>query len=331
MKILGIESTCDETSVAVVENGRTLLSNVVASSSSLHEKYGGIVPEIAAREQIKVIIPALIESFKESGCSQSDIDVVAISYGPGLIGSLIIGVETAKVISLIWGKPLIATNHLIGHIYANWIGATNIKFPLVGLVVSGGHTDLVLMKNHNDIKWLGGTKDDSAGEAFDKVARILGLGYPGGPEIEKAAETVTDSTVDLKLPRPILRNSGFDFSFSGLKTAVANLVREKKLDGDFVNFIAFEFQNAVCEVLVKKTIAAANEFDVKTIVVGGGVSANSKLRALMRKETNKSSFELFFPDKKLSTDNGAMIAAAAFYQKNFIEPLKLQPDPNLYF
>lgn len=333
MKILGIESTCDETSVAIVEDGKKLLSNVVASSSLMHEKYGGVVPEIAAREQIKVIIPTLAEALYQAKASKFDIDAIAISYGPGLLGSLIIGVETAKVLALAWKKPLIATNHLMGHIYANWLteNSKTPEFPLVALVVSGGHSDLIFMENQKTYKWLGGTKDDSAGEAFDKVARLLGLAYPGGPEIERVATKTSKDTEELRLPRPLVGSHDFDFSFSGLKTAVVYMVRDKKLDDKFVSTVAYEFQNAVCDVLTKKTISAAKKFDVKTVVVGGGVAANTRLRVLMKERTKENSFELFFPEKKLSIDNGAMIAAAAFYQQNFIDPLKLQPTPGLFF
>ena len=247
MKILGIETTCDETGAAVVKDGRKLLSNVVSSSVDLQKKYGGVVPEVAAREQIKVIIPVIEEALikasqilnskheilnksqksKIQNWAKKNIDAIAISHGPGLIGSLLIGVETAKSLALAWEKPLIGVNHLVGHIYANWISLDNKpKFPLIALIVSGGHTDLILMRKHGDFKLIGTTLDDSAGEAFDKVARLLGLGYPGGPEIERVARqlTVDGSQLTVKLPRPMIGSGDFNFSFSGLKTAVVNLV-----------------------------------------------------------------------------------------------------------
>ena len=348
MTTLGIESTCDETGVALVRDGNRIIANVVSSSILMHQKYGGVVPEVAAREQIKVIIPCLKEALESVGNPQKSIDAIAVSYGPGLVGSLLVGVETAKTLALIWDKPLIAVNHLLGHIYANWVNQAP-KFPLVALVVSGGHTDLILMKRHGTYRWLGGTLDDAAGEAFDKVARVLGLGYPGGPEIEKLASQSEKSTV--KLPRPKINDNDFDFSFSGLKTAVINLVHSSPRSA--TNFakasmvkkasrgeqfvvhgkgeIAFEFQNAICDVLVKKTVSAAMKFGVRSIVVGGGVAANSVLRHQMSDAGRKNGIDVYFPPKEMAVDNGAMIAAAAFYNQEFVDPLKLQADPGLHF
>lgn len=334
MFILGIESTCDETSVAIVEDGKKILSNIVASSALMHQKYGGIVPEVAAREQIKVIIPTIDECLKESGLAPKDVEAIAVAYGPGLLGSLLIGTETARTLALSWNKPLIGVNHLVGHIYANWlerkVGNTP-KFPLIALVVSGGHTDLILMPKQGKFKWLGGTRDDSAGEAFDKVARVLGLKYPGGPEIERCARQlgIAKRKQLIRLPRPMAGSDDFDFSFAGIKTAVVNLVNKGK---DIAKeSIAYEFQEAVCDVLVKKTLAAANKFNAKSIIVGGGVSANIRLRERMNKAGEENSVEVFFPDKALSVDNGAMIAAAAYYEKNLVDPLTLRADPGLHF
>ncbi len=357
MKILGIETTCDETGAAVVKDGRKLLSNVVSSSVDLQKKYGGVVPEVAAREQIKVIIPVIEEALikasqilnskheilnksqksKIQNWAKKNIDAIAISHGPGLIGSLLIGVETAKSLALAWEKPLIGVNHLVGHIYANWISLDNKpKFPLIALIVSGGHTDLILMRKHGDFKLIGTTLDDSAGEAFDKVARLLGLGYPGGPEIERVARqlTVDGSQLTVKLPRPMIGSGDFNFSFSGLKTAVVNLVhsdeaivhsKEKK------SAVADEFQKAVVDVLVKKTVEAAQKFSCNSIVVGGGVAANTLLRSQMADAATRIDKKVFFPSKTLSVDNGTMIAAAAFYVYKKINPLKLQADPELHF
>lgn len=330
MKILGIESTCDETSAAIVENGSKILSNIVASSATMHQKYGGIVPEVAAREQIKVIIPTIEECISKSGIGREDIDAIAIAYGPGLIGSLLIGTETARALALAWDKPLLGVNHLIGHIYANWLEREDPPmFPLIALVVSGGHTDLILMKKRGDFKWLGGTRDDSAGEAFDKVARVLGLGYPGGPEIEKLASRYSQKDGQVKFPRPMTGSGDFDFSFSGIKTAVVNIVSQNK-DIDNAE-VAHEFQEAVTDILVKKTLTAAKKFSARSIVVGGGVAANSVLRKKMEEVGDKNNIKIFFPPKSLSIDNGAMIAAAAFYEKNLVGPLTLRADPGLHF
>ncbi len=328
MLILGIESTCDETSASVVEDGKKILSNVVASSALMHQKYGGIVPEVAAREQIKVIIPTIEECINKSGIEWKDIDAIAIAYGPGLVGSLLIGTETARTLAVVWDKPLIGVNHLVGHIYANWIERNDYpQFPLIALVVSGGHTDLILMKDHGKFKWLGGTRDDSAGEAFDKVARILGLGYPGGPEIERVARQ-SEKSGPFKFPRPMVGSGDFDFSFSGIKTAVVNQVKGNRFDK---SLIAYEFQEAVIDVLTKKTFKAAKKFGAKSIVIGGGVAANSGLRERMSVLSKQYEIEIFAPDKSLSIDNGAMIAAAAFFERNFVDPLTLRADPGLHF
>lgn len=363
MKILGIESTCDETGAAIVEKtsiGLTILSNVVASSAILQKKYGGVVPEVAARDQVKVIIPvieeALVKAFGAGGWKwevgkrgekldsisshishlTSKVDAIAISYGPGLIGSLLIGLETAKALAIVWQKPLIPVNHLVGHIYANFVGQfpiSNFKFPMIGLIVSGGHTDLVLIKNHNKFKLIGTTLDDSAGEAFDKVARILGLSYPGGPEIERVAQQLTIDKEQLaeKFPRPMIKREDFDFSFSGLKTAVVNRVSQLSDVKGQISAIASEFQKASVDVLVDKTIRAAQKFNCKSILMGGGVVANTLLRSQMTDRASRLSIQVFSPSKNLSVDNGAMIAAAAFFVGGKIDPLKLQADPGLHF
>ena len=333
MLILGIETTCDETGIGIVENGTMMLSNIVSSSSQLHNKYGGIVPEVAAREQVKVIVPALEESLYQSNLKLCDIDAISVAYGPGLVGSVLVGVETAKTLALVLEKPLIAVNHLLGHLYANWINTVDSKivFPLIALIVSGGHTDLVLMKNFGNFKLLGSTKDDAAGEVFDKVARVLGLGYPGGPEIEKLASQSGKSKSKVRFPRPMINDKNFDFSFSGLKTSVLNLVDSDQYPETSKEEIAREFQNAVIEVLVKKTFAAAEKFFAKTIIVGGGVSSNSQLKNRMLDEGKKIKINVSFPGKGLSVDNGAMIAAAAFFEKKFVNPLELQANPSLHF
>ena len=327
MTILGIETTCDETGVAIVSDGRKIICNFVASSAALQSKSGGIVPELAAREQIKFMTPLL--SRANSTFRFEKLDAIAVACGPGLVGSLLIGVESAKTLSLVLNKPLIAVNHLIGHIVGCWIEEVKNtpEFPVVALVVSGGHTDLLLMQDFNNYKWLGGTRDDACGEAFDKVARMLGLEYPGGPEIENMAKTVKKRSFGIMLSRPMIHDKNFDFSFSGIKTQVANIVDKSALTKNLICEIAFEFQQAVCDVLVAKTLRAASLFGAKSICVSGGVSANSTLR----EKFEDSNFNVYFPEKKLSVDNGAMIAAAAFFKKDFVNSLELQVSPGLHF
>ncbi|MBI2196173.1 tRNA (adenosine(37)-N6)-threonylcarbamoyltransferase complex transferase subunit TsaD [Candidatus Daviesbacteria bacterium] len=360
MIILGIETSCDETAAAVVqktESGVRILSNVVASSASLQAKYGGVIPEQAAREQIKAIIPVIEESLQASGHRQQDIDAIAVTYGPGLIGSLLVGVETAKVLATIWSKPLIPINHLIGHFYANWItdhlpGVPQAqhhlegvipKFPCLGLLVSGGHTDLVLFKNHGKYEYLGGTRDDAAGECFDKCARLLGLPYPGGSEIAKLATRGDASKFDL--PRPMINSKDFDFSFSGLKTAVANLihtfeVKKRSYTSKVKCDLAAAIEQAIVDVLVAKTIQAVQKYKIKQIIVAGGVAANQKLVSEFKKTINdkqslqsddlkRLTINLRIPSANLCTDNAAMIATAAIFNYNPVNPLTFQADPNL--
>jgi len=341
MTILGIETSCDETSAAIIKGGNrnskvSLVSNIIASSLTLHSKTGGIIPEVAAREQVKYIIPVIKEALLPLGENYKDqIDAIAVTYGPGLIGSLLVGVETAKTLTYVWNKPIIPVNHLFGHVYANWIKSqkeTEIIFPAIALIVSGGHTDLILMKNHGQIKWLGGTRDDAAGEAFDKVGRILGLPYPAGPQIEKLALEVNEDIY--KFPRPLVDSGDFDFSFSGLKTAVLREVQKQKIltETDVKN-LSFSLQQAILDVLVKKTFSAAEKYAVKSILLGGGVAANQALKQRFEFEVKNRNLKanLFVPEKKLCTDNAAMIAAAAFYNYKEINWRKLIADPELYF
>ncbi|HYM65543.1 MAG TPA: tRNA (adenosine(37)-N6)-threonylcarbamoyltransferase complex transferase subunit TsaD [Candidatus Sulfotelmatobacter sp.] len=341
MIILGIETSCDETSAAVIktygkEKKVKLLSNVISSSISLHSKTGGIIPEVAAREQVKFIIPVIDEALKVLKNPKIEVDAIAVTVGPGLIGSLLVGVETARILSYVWKKPLVAVNHLFGHIYANWIenGKKEIKFPAISLIVSGGHTDLVLMKNHNEFKWLGGTRDDAAGEAFDKAGRLLGLSYPAGPEIEKLAKNTNKDLYDF--PRPMIGSDDFDFSFSGLKTAVLrevekigiiNLKEENKIN------ISYSLQEAVFDVLIKKTFKAYKKYDAKSIVLGGGVSASQTLTDKFERfiEKNKLKVDFFVPEKTLCTDNAAMIASASFYKYEEVSWKNLSANPELYF
>ena len=334
MIILGIESTCDETGIAVVRDGVEVITSEISSSVEFQKKFGGVIPEIAAREQVKVIVPLLGEVLAK--CPIAKVDAIAVSYGPGLIGSLVIGVETAKAIALAYKKGLIAFNHLVGHIYANWLGQgtetkeQNLKldkFPLIALIVSGGHTDLVLMKDHCNFALLGSTLDDAIGEAFDKVSKKLGLGYPGGPEVEKWASEFTGKT-SFNLPRPMVGSGDYNFSFSGLKTAVATIIDKNRLTDKLRREVSFAFQKAAIDVLVKKTLTAADKYGAQSIVVGGGVAANK----FLRQELNSASgVNVFFPEKRFSVDNGAMIAAAAFFEKNFVDPLELTADSSIHF
>lgn len=347
MVILGIETSCDETGVAIVKSNSTndkltLLANKVSSSLSLHSKTGGIIPEFAAREQVKYMIPVLESALKEfdgdfSNSHRSSvvnkIDAIAVTVGPGLIGSLLIGAETARTLAYLWNKPIIPVNHLIGHIYANFIDKANeIEFPALSLIVSGGHTDLVLLKDHGKIKWLGGTRDDAAGEAFDKIGRILGLPYPGGPSIENAAEN--GNSKKFEFPRPLLNSKDFDFSFSGLKTAVFNRVKTLgHLDDETITNISAAVQEAIVEVLIKKTLDAAKKYNVNSVLLGGGVASNNKLREKLKLNAirYKLSAEIFVPQKFLCTDNAAMIASAAIYNYKEVPWQKITANPELYF
>jgi N6-L-threonylcarbamoyladenine synthase len=326
MKVLGIETSCDETAAAVVEDGARILSNQVASQVEIHARYGGIVPEVASRQHILAIIPVIEQAMTGAEVTWSNLDGIAVTNGPGLAGSLLIGVNAAKAISLAHDIPITGVNHLEGHIYANWLvenGAAPVPvFPLLSLIVSGGHSDLVLMKGHGDYTLLGRTRDDAAGEAFDKAARILNLGYPGGPAIQRAAESGTDS---VQLPRAWLKGTN-DFSFSGIKTALLRLVEAGRISNKAD--AAASFQEAVAEVLVTKTIAAAREYGVKQILLAGGVAANRPLRQRLLKD---SPLPVLIPDLKLCTDNAAMIAACGYFhfQAGRIDGLDLDVVPSL--
>lgn len=327
MVILGVETSCDETAAAVLErshDGIKILSNIVASSSELQATFGGVIPEQAAREQLKAIIPVIETAIKESGLAIKDIDAIAVTYGPGLIGSLLIGVETVKVLTQIFNKPLISINHLIGHFYANWIGdkKDHPTFPYIGLLVSGGHTDLVLFSDHNKYEYLGGTRDDAAGECFDKCARLMGLPYPGGPEVSRLAKSGDGSKI--KLPKPMVDSHDFDFSFSGLKTAVSNYIKEN--EGYSKEDLAASLEETIIEVLARKTEMAVKKFGVNKVIVAGGVAANENLSARLRRLPHVM---VANPQKIFCTDNGAMIAAAGFFTKETINPIQLQANPNL--
>ncbi|OGN91772.1 MAG: tRNA (adenosine(37)-N6)-threonylcarbamoyltransferase complex transferase subunit TsaD [Chloroflexi bacterium RBG_13_48_17] len=307
MKILGIETSCDETAAAVVEDGDKILSNVVASQVDIHSRYGGIVPEVASRQHLITILPVLDSAMVEAKASWQDIEAVAATIGPGLAGSLLVGVNVAKAIALAHRLPLIGVNHLEAHIYANWLSQNKPEFPCLCLIVSGGHSDLVLMGRHGQFEKLGRTRDDAAGEAFDKAARILGLGYPGGPAMEKAAATGTPS---FSLPRAWLKGTN-DFSFSGLKTALLHLVRDHDFsDPARVAEAAASFQQAVVDVLTTKTIQAAEKLGVKQILLSGGVASNKGLRDSF---TDNSPVPVLIPPPGLCTDNAAMVAACGYH------------------
>ena len=339
MIILGIETSCDETAAAVVEDGTKILSNVVASSVELHQKTGGIIPEVAAREQVKCIIPVIEEAVKKLRNGEiKKLDAIAVTFGPGLIGSLLVGVETAKTLAYLWQKPIIPVNHLLAHIYANWLDVKKLpEFPAMVLIASGGHTELVLMKNHGDFTWLSGTRDDAAGEAFDKTARLLGLGYPGGPAIEREALMfeVRGSRFEVKLPRPMIKEDNLDFSFSGLKTAVLRKVKElktrKQWNKETMEQVAFEIQEVIADCLIAKTIKAAKQYKVKSILLSGGVAANKRLREKMQLTINNQqlAIKFFAPAKNLSTDNAAAIASCAFFNYKPMPWQKITAHPSL--
>lgn len=308
MKVLGIETSCDETAAAVVSDGSSILSNVVASQVDIHRRYGGIVPEVASRQHLIAALPVVESAMAEAKVTWKDIEAIAVTIGPGLAGSLLVGVNLAKAIALAHNLPLLGINHLEGHIYANWLNGVKPIFPCLCLIVSGGHSDLVLMIDHGKFKKLGQTRDDAAGEAFDKAARILNLGYPGGPAIEKAAK---GSAASFPLPRAWLKGSD-DFSFSGLKTALLHLVRSNDFSEPCkIAEAAASFQQAIVDVLTTKTIQAAERLGVKQVLLSGGVAANTALREHF---IRNSPIPVLIPPPKLCTDNAAMIAACGYYR-----------------
>jgi len=392
MRILSIESSCDETGASVVERGNdqiNVLSNILATSSEMHAATGGIIPENAAREQVKSIIPVIVEALITAGRAggtdgrapdtradersetstggrdnpgqdprskwqianeilKNDIDAIAVTYGPGLIGSLLIGVETAKTLSLALNKPIIPVNHLLAHIYANFISDEKLNpkryslipkpFPFIGLIVSGGHTDLLYFKSHNDFKWLGGTRDDAAGEALDKIGRMLDLPYPAGPEMEQRANKfqnlqAKNSKLQAKFASPMINSPDFDFSFSGLKAEVMRFVKDKKLNDKEINEVCYAVQTAVFDVLIKKTLNAAEKYNCSTILIGGGVSANQTLVEKMNHESGIMNQEvnIFSPEKEYATDNAAMIGAYALLAGKIEDWKNVKSNPELYF
>jgi N6-L-threonylcarbamoyladenine synthase len=332
-RILGIETSCDETAAAVVERGTSVLSSVVSSQVDLHARYGGVVPEIASRAHVDLIVPVVAQAFVEAGLSEvpidgePQIDAVAATYGPGLVGALLVGVSAAKALALAWEVPFIAVNHLEAHLYATLLEDPDLELPLVVLLVSGGHTLLVLMEGHGKYQVLGSTIDDAAGEAFDKVARYLGLGYPGGPAID--ALSAQGDPEAIRFPRPMAGDGTYDFSFSGLKTAVVNHVR--KHPEVATPDVAAAFQEAVVDVLVTKAQAAARAVGAKGLCLGGGVAANSRLRERFLDACVADGIRGFLPSRAMCTDNAAMVASAAWYrwQSDGPSPLDTGAHPNL--
>ena len=308
--ILAIESSCDETSIAIVKNGVEVITNIVSSQINVHELFGGVVPEIASRMHIENITIVLDQALKTSGMSMDDIDAIAVTYGPGLIGSLLVGLQAAKTLSFVYNKPLVPVHHIAGHIYANNIGKA-MNFPLISLVVSGGHTELVLMKENYSFEYIGGTLDDAVGECYDKVARVIGLAYPGGPKLDALAHTGIDS---YNLPLP-LDDDSYNFSFSGLKCSVINLKHNEEQRGNKINDanLAASFQNRVIKILTKKTMKALKKYNVDNLIIAGGVSANKGLRDEFKKLCDENNINLSIPDLKYCTDNAAMIGAAGYY------------------
>lgn len=308
--ILAIESSCDETSVAIIKNGHEEIATVVLSQMDIHASYGGVVPEIASRNHIQNITLVIEEALTKANMKMEEIDAIAVTFGPGLIGSLLIGLMAAKTLSFIYNKPLVPVHHIAGHIYANNL-VKPMEFPLIALVVSGGHTDLIYMKEDYSFMRIGGTLDDAVGEAYDKVARVMGLAYPGGPLIDNLAKTGEDTYT---LPTP-LDDDSYNFSFSGIKSAVINLIHNEEQRGNIVNVpnLATSFQNRVVDILTKKTMRALNEYNVKNLIVAGGVAANYGLRTKLTELCREKHINLTIPSIKYCTDNAAMIGAAGYY------------------
>lgn len=311
---LAIESSCDETSAAVLVGGRTVLSNIISTQIPVHQKFGGVVPEIASRKHIVNIMPVIDEALRQANVELTDIDQIGVTYGPGLVGALLVGVSSAKALAFSLDVPLIGVNHLEGHIFANFLAHKELKPPFVALVVSGGHTSLVHMKDYNSFALIGQTRDDAAGEAFDKVARVMGLPYPGGPQIDKLAREGNPEAIDF--PQALKEKGNYEFSFSGLKSAVINYLHNAEQKGLVINKadVAASFQKAVVDILVNKAISAVRQAGLDTLVLAGGVAANSSLEECLHQAADKEHIHFYYPDRILCTDNAAMIGCRAYYQ-----------------
>lgn len=331
IKIMAIESSCDETSVAVVKNGREIISNIISSQIDMHKKFGGVVPEVASRMHLEVINNIVREALEEAKITLDDIDAIAVTKGPGLVGALLVGISEAKALSYACKKPLVGVNHMKGHICAALITHKELEPPFICLLVSGGHTYLVYVKDYNNMEVIGKTIDDACGEAYDKVARCLGMNYPGGPEVERLAKLGNDKSIDF--PRVMLDKNSYNFSFSGLKTAVLNYLNSKKQKNEEISKedVCASFQRAVFDVLIFKTEKLMKEKKLDTLVVSGGVSANNTLREEINKMCEKNGFKSYFPDKILCTDNAAMIASSGYYEyiSGVRSDLTLNVEPNL--
>ncbi len=335
MIILAIETSCDETGAAILKNGDKLLSNVVASSQALHAKTGGVIPEAAARQQIASIHPVITEAMHEAKVEKEDIDAISVTVGPGLIGSLLVGVETAKTLSHLWQKPLVPVNHLLGHVYANFMTSPPPTFPAIALIVSGGHTDMIYLQDHpinHKVEWLGGTRDDAAGEAFDKIARLLDLPYPGGPRLANLADEFIEAHPEEKLdlfPRPMIDSQNLDFSFSGLKTAARSYL-DKNPHSDRA-FVAAQVQAAIVDVIVAKSTSAVQKYRPTSFLLAGGVAANNMLRKKLGYsiENIGESTRLHIPLVNLCTDNAAYIGSCAFHNYKPMDWDKINANPAL--
>lgn len=328
---MGIESSCDETSIALVADGRHVLSDVISSQISIHTKFGGVVPEIASRHHLQNINRVMERALEEADITLDEVDLIGVTNGPGLIGALVIGVAAAKALSFARDIPLVGVNHMHGHVSANYLQYEDLEPPFMALIISGGHTNIVEVTDYNTCTVLGGTRDDAAGEAYDKVARVIGLGYPGGPKMDRAAREGNPDAIHFK--RVYLEKGSYDFSFSGIKTQVLNYVNQERQKGREINVpdLAASFQQALLDVIIQKTIAAVQERGEKRVVMAGGVSANSHLREQMQAACDANGIRLYRPDPVLCTDNGAMIAAAAYYkyQKQGPDGLDLDAYANL--
>ena len=329
--ILAIESSCDETAASVVKNGRTILSNVISSQIELHKLYGGVVPEIASRKHIEKINQVIEEALDQAGVTLDDLDAIGVTYGPGLVGALLVGVAEAKAISYAKKLPLVGVHHIEGHVSANYIEHPDLEPPFMCLIVSGGHTHLVIVKDYGEFEILGRTRDDAAGEAFDKVARAIGLGYPGGPKIDKLSkEGNADAIV---FPKAKLENGPYDFSFSGVKSAVLNHINRCKMQGESIceADIAASFQKAVVDTLTEKAVKAAKEYKIGKLAIAGGVASNGSLRHAMQEACERQGIQFYYPSPIFCTDNAAMIGVAAYYeyQKGVRHGLDLNAVPNL--
>ena len=330
---LGIESSCDETAAAVIADGRDVLSNVISSQIEIHKQFGGVVPEIASRHHLTNVNTVIQQALDEAGVTLDDIDLIGVTYGPGLVGALVIGIAAAKAISFATGIPIVGVNHMYGHVSSNFIKYKELEPPFMSLVVSGGHTNIIEMTDYTECKVLGGTRDDAVGEAYDKVARVIGLGYPGGPKIDKLAKE--GNPEGIKFKRVLLEKDSYDFSFSGIKTAVLNYLNTERQAGREVNKadLAASFQEAVVDVLVKKSVDSVLDKGYDKLVLAGGVAANSRLRKGLEERCEKEGIKLYLPDMALCTDNAAMIGTAAYYRfkKYGADNLSIDACPNLGF